>query len=355
MKLLFTGDFCPAEINFKDFSIDRDLLDLFGSADAVFGNLECPITRESTTRPGQFINLKAEPETNPLIKKFTAFSLANNHILDFGEAGARETINFLSQNGISSFGFGGSPKEAALPCRLNIKSRSFALFGITQWYCARKNKAGTCSDRNSYLFRNIKKCRENGDFVIVMPHWNYELSGIPAPAARRLAEKLVSCGTDLIAGAHPHVVNGIESFRNKTVAYSLGNFLFSPQIISTPVDRDSRLYESFIMEYSFGENSHEYSIIIHPVHFSENSIYLLTGTEKERFLSGFKHLNSFFKSNRSLKNAFYGQSPLILDRISSNMKSMNHKQGLRTIINRLHKIRVQDILIGIHSLIKRRK
>ena len=353
MKLLFTGDFCPAEINFKNFSIDPNLLDLLGSADAVFGNLECPITRVSTARPGQFINLKAEPETNPLTERFMAFSLANNHILDFGEEGAKETINFLNQNRISSFGFGCASQEAAFPCRLTIHGRSFALFGITQWYCGGNNKAGTCSDRNRHLFRNIKKCRENGDFVVVMPHWNYEFAGVPSPASRSLARKLFRCGTDLIVGAHPHVVNGIESFRNKTVAYSLGNFLFPPQVISVPKNRDSRPWESFIMECSFSESFPEYSIRIHPVHFSKNSIDLITGMEKERFLSGFEHLNSFFKSNRSLKKAFYRQSPLIIDRVSSNMKPMNQKQGSWTIISRLHRIRVQDILVGIYSKIKR--
>ncbi len=355
MRLLFTGDYCPAKINFQDLIIDPGLLELLGSADAVFGNLECPITSVSTCRRGQSISLKADPEINPLMKKFTALSIANNHILDYGETGAQETIIFLNQHQISSFGFGRTPEEAALPCRLKINGRSFALFGITQWYTGKNNQSGTCSDRNRFLFRNIKQCRNNGDFVIVMPHWNYELSDFPAPATRRLARKLVNCGTSLIAGAHPHVVNGVESFSNKTVAYSLGNFLFSSQIINRSGKRDPRLMTSFILECSLAENSPEYSTSIHPVHFSENSIELLTGRAKEQCLARIEHLNSFFRSDSTLRKAFYKQAPLIVNRTSSVMKSMISRQGLRTILSRLHKIRMQDIMVSTHSLIKRNK
>jgi Bacterial capsule synthesis protein PGA_cap len=355
MKLLFTGDYCPAEINFNKFTIDPNLLDLLSSADAVFGNLECPITSVSASKPGQSISLKAEPEINPLTEGFTALSIANNHILDYGETGAQETINFLNQHRISSFGFGRTPEEAARPCRLQINGMALALFGITQWYTGGIHRSGTCSDRNRFLFRNIKQCRDNGDFVIVMPHWNYELSDFPAPSTRRLARKLVNCGTCLIAGAHPHVVNGVESFRNKTVAYSLGNFLFSHQIVFRSGRNDPRLRTSFILECSIEENLPEYSISIHPVHFTDNSIELLTGRVKEECLSRLKHLNSFFKSDSTLKKVFYKQAPLIVNRTSSVMKSMISRQGLRTILSRLHKIRMQDIMVSIHSLIKRNK
>ena len=354
MKLLFTGDFCPAGINFNNFRIDQDLLDLLGSADAVFGNLECPVTRKSTARKGQFINLKADPETNRLTEKFTAFSLANNHILDFGEEGAQNTIDFLNSTGIKHFGFGRTPEEAALPCRLEIKGKFIALFGITQWYCGGKNKAGTCSDRNRYLPRNIKKCRKNGDFVVVMPHWNYEFAGVPSPASRRLAGKLFRRGADLIVGAHPHVVNGIETFKNKTAAYSLGNFLFPPLDIAGPQNMDPRIWESFILEYHCNNINSEDTLRIHPVRLSATAIKLMSGDDKNRFLTEFEHLDSFFKSGRSLKKAFYEQSPQIITRVSSNMKSITTKQGSWAIISRLHRIRLQDILIVIHAKIKRK-
>ena len=354
MKLLFTGDYCPAEIDFHNFSIDRELLDLLESAEAVFGNLECPFTRQSAVRKGQFINLKAEPETNSLTEKFTAFSLANNHILDFGDEGAQDTIDFLNSTGIKHFGYGRTPEEATMPCKIKSGDRTLALFGITQWYVGGQNTAGTCSDRNGRLFQNIRECRKHGDFIVVMPHWNYEFSDFPSPASRRLAERLLRCGANLVVGAHSHVVNGLESFEDKSVAYSLGNFLFTPRIISSSESIDFRLWQSFILECSIGSNFQDCSLAIHPVQFSENAIELMTGENKERFIRRFNWLNSFFKSGKSLKMAFYGQAPLIFDRVSSNMNSMNKEQGLWTIVSRLHKIRLQDILVGIHAKIKRR-
>lgn len=353
MKLLFTGDYCPAEIDFLNFSIDQDLLDLMESADAVFGNLECPFTRKSAVRKRQYINLKAAPETNPLTEKFMAFSLANNHILDFGEEGVQDTIDFLNSTGIKYFGYGRTPEEAAMPCRIESVCGTLALFGITQWYVGGQNKSGTCSDRSGRLFQNIRECKKNGDFIIVMPHWNYEFADFPSPASRRLAKKLLRCGADLVVGAHPHVVNGIESSGNKSAAYSLGNFLFSPQIISASEGIDSRLWQSFLLEFSISGDFQKSSLEIHPVHFSENSIELMKGENKNRFIQEFNWLNSFFKSGRSLKKAFYGQAHLIFGRVSSNMTSMNKKQGIWTIVSRLHKIRLQDILVAIHAKLKR--
>ena len=354
MKLLFTGDYCPAEIDFRDFSIDPDLLALLESAEAVFGNLECPFTRKSAVRKGQFINLKAEPETNSLTEKFTAFSLANNHILDFGEEGARDTIDFLHNTGIKHFGYGRTPEEAAMPCRIKSGGGTVALFGITQWYVGNKSKSGTCSDRNRRLFQNIRECRESGDFIVVMPHWNYEFADFPSPASRKLAERLLLCGANLIVGAHPHVVNGLESFGDKSVAYSLGNFLVSPKLLFSENNTDSRRWQSILLECSVSSNFQQHTLAFHPVQFSENSIELMTGENKEQFIRKFNRLNSFFESGKPLKKAFYGQAPLIFYRVSSNMKSMNNEQGLWTIASRLHKIRLQDILVGIHAKLKRR-
>lgn len=355
MKLLFTGDFCPAGIDFKEFSVDEKLLDLLDSADAVIGNLECPFTRASASQSGQFINLRAEPENNLLVERFTAFSIANNHILDYGFEGAGETVSFLSRNGISSFGFGTNPKEAAEPLRMQIGDMQCAFFGITQWYSGGSNRPGTCSDRSRHLFRNIKKCSKNGDFVVVMPHWNYEFADYPAPAVRRLAEKLVSHGTDLVVGAHPHVINGTESLRGKTVAYSLGNFLFSPSVISIPESKDPRLWESLLLECSLIPGTNEYSLQFHPVHFSKSSLQLSKGHRRDRILARFNKLNTLFATGKAVKKAFYSQSPLIINRVSSNMKSIQDMHGFRAIARRLHRVRVQDILVGLHAHAFRKK
>jgi len=349
LKILFTGDFCPAEIDFDGLRIDPGLLRLMNSADLVVGNLECPFTERPDSRKGQFVNLQARPEMNSLLARFSAFSLANNHILDFGPEGAGDTIDFLSFNGIDSFGYAATPKEAAAPVRLEEEGRTIALFGTTQWYCGRKGREGTCSDRNRSLFRNIRQCSRNGDLVIVMPHWNYEFADFPAPAVRRLARKLINCGADLVIGTHPHVINGIESYKGKTIAYSLGNFLFTPRLVFSQDENDPRVSESFILECTLTTESMDHEVRINPVRFYSDSIQLLSGGERQQFLERVDWLSSVFSRNRKAKRAFYSQSRQILRNVSGNMKSIQDRQGPQAILGRLHRARMQDLLLAISA------
>ena len=355
IKLLFTGDYCPAGIDFKKMEIDPELTALLRSADGVIGNLESPITQGLSSRSGQFINLKSAPELNPLTECFTAFSLANNHIMDFGEKGAQETAAFLDNSGISYFGFGRSAEKAALPLRLKINEKSLAFFGITQWYCGTKTRSGTCSDRNRNLFANIRESSRNGDFVIVLPHWNYEFATVPAPAVRKLARKLIRAGADLVVGAHPHVVNGIESINDKTVAYCLGNFIFPVSFAGMSIAGSLEQRQSFLLEVSINGASDKYSINIHPVEFSESHIGLLSGKSREIFNSEIEKLSSVLSNNRSARKAFYNLAPKLYSRVSSNMGSIRKKQGFRAIIKRLHRVRIQDILVTLQAQLKRNR
>lgn len=349
MKLLFTGDFCPAEIDLRNFQVDPALLQFMESADLVIGNLECPFTNRSDPWKGQFVNLKADPAMNPLLEKFSAFSLANNHILDFGPEGAQDTISFLFRNNIRSFGYGATPEQAAEPLRLKNAGLNLSLFGITQWYCGGRDREGTCSDRNRSLFRNIRKCSKSDNLVIVMPHWNYEFANFPAPAVRRLARKLINCGADLVIGTHPHVINGIESYKGKTIAYSLGNFLFTPRLVFGQDENDPRVSESFLVECTLSTETLNYEVRIHPVRFHSESIQLLSGGERQQFLERVERLSSVFSRNRKANRAFYSQSRQILRKVSGNMKSIQNRQGPRAILGRLHRARLQDLLLAISA------
>ena len=74
---------------------------------------------------------------------------------------------------------------------------------------------------------------EAGRFVIVMPHWGEEYVTAPQDHQREMAAAMITAGADLIVGAHPHVVQGIEVIDNVPVVYSLGNFIFDQEFDET--------------------------------------------------------------------------------------------------------------------------
>ena len=76
------------------------------------------------------------------------------------------------------------------------------------------------------LERDIRKLRRSVDVVIVSLHWGIESSVSVHPFARELAHQGVDAGADLILGHHPHVPQGIETYKGAVIVYSLGNLIF---------------------------------------------------------------------------------------------------------------------------------
>jgi poly-gamma-glutamate synthesis protein (capsule biosynthesis protein) len=70
------------------------------------------------------------------------------------------------------------------------------------------------------------------DLVVVFMHWGIELQNMPSPNQRKLGHKLVDAGADIVVGAHPHCVQGIEFYKEALIVYSLGNFAFAANEIS---------------------------------------------------------------------------------------------------------------------------
>lgn len=155
-------------------------------------------------------------------------SLANNHAADVGaSAGQAETHKWLKEIGIPWFGKWETPDPAY---DFEIRGRAYRLIG---YHAFQPDIAA--------LERLIKEGETTGQFVIVMPHWGVEYEHDPFSGQTYLAQRMVDWGADLIVGAHPHVVQGIDVLKPSgatdanqvPVLYSLGNFIFDQQIRAT--------------------------------------------------------------------------------------------------------------------------
>ena len=208
--------------------------DYLRQADIAMGNLENPISERGEPADKQFV-FRASPRVLPELSRsgFDVFSLANNHTLDYGWEALADTRHYLSQAGIRHVGSGVNAEEAYTPVVIEkngIRVASLAFSRVVpdgSW----KAKANSPGIADTYDYRPaveaIALAKEQADIVVVMAHWGLERKQEPEPYQRDLAKRYIDAGADLIVGSHAHVLQGVESYNGKWVAYSLGNFIFT--------------------------------------------------------------------------------------------------------------------------------
>lgn len=235
VSLGFVGDICLGKG--VDSTIDTLGPDaIFGPArplidrcDLVIGNLECCVLDNEPTgrdRSGIYTTV-AKAAVLPR-SGMQIFSIANNHIMDFGLSGLSSTIDFLTAQGSRFFGAGTDLAMAEKPLFVDVKGRRLAFLGacdVSSIYATR-SKPGTAPMRKKDLARRVRAARRNADLVIVVLHADFEFCRLPAPYRRRLSQNLIDTGAALVIQHHPHVCQGIEAYNGGLIAYSLGNFVF---------------------------------------------------------------------------------------------------------------------------------
>jgi poly-gamma-glutamate capsule biosynthesis protein CapA/YwtB (metallophosphatase superfamily) len=182
--------------------------------DMVLGNLESPFTtrRGASLRPGPY-RLPADPALADRLALFTALSLANNHALDAGPEGLQEARATLAEHGIAALGTAGTC--AASPFVTNTTPRLHVLaFNAVRDPEDRVDEAEGCGRAwlDEEALRQIASIRRTtDDLVVVMVHWGDEYAPKQNEAQQEWARRLVGAGADLVLGAHPHVVQPMES------------------------------------------------------------------------------------------------------------------------------------------------
>jgi len=203
------------------------------NADLAIGNLECPLAAGGKAVEKQFTFL-AHPDTSAALVEagFDVLTLANNHALDYGRGALLETLATLREHGMLAAGAGENTEQArrhlllvrgSPPVKIAVLAFSNVL--PTSFY-ASPNRPGTNPAWPQAVAASVAAARRQADVVITVFHWGQELSPSPSAAQRHLAAVAVDAGADLVAGHHPHLLQGIEVRGHALIAYSLGNFLF---------------------------------------------------------------------------------------------------------------------------------
>ncbi|MBU6430910.1 MAG: CapA family protein [Patescibacteria group bacterium] len=201
------------------------------SFDILFGNLEGPISDRGTLA-GSIYSFRMNPRSAKSLKEagFGILSVANNHIGDWGRTAMKDTFQNLNNAGIIYSGGGNNKEEAYEVKKITAGDTKIAYLAFSEfgkgYLEAGENTAGIAIISDEKLKSGIEKAKAENDIVIVSFHFGDEYKKEPNAYQKSVAHKAIDYGADLVVGHHPHVVEPIEVYKDKYIAYSLGNFVF---------------------------------------------------------------------------------------------------------------------------------
>lgn len=211
----------------KDYFL-QNVKSIFSEDDLTIANFEGVLT-ESDARADKQFAFKAPPSFAGILSSGSveAVNMSNNHSSDYGEESFQDTLKALDTENIVHFGY----DETAV---IDVKGVKVGLVGIYELY--------DHLERTQQLKDNIAKVKEDGaQLVIVIFHWGNERETVPDTNQMTLGRLAIDEGADLVCGHHPHVLQGIETYKGKNIVYSLGNFCFGGN--SAPSDMDSMIFQ----------------------------------------------------------------------------------------------------------------
>ena len=229
---------------------------------------------------------RAHPSRVNILKELGVdiVTLANNHVYDYGEQALIDTMETLKQADIFYCGAGHNLDEAMAPVYFEIGGKTIAYVAASR---AEKNMATPqatedspgilhCYDISLFI-QTIKEAKEKSDYVIACVHWGTEFTHELEDVQLTTGKDYLDAGADIVIGAHPHCLQGIEWYDGKYIIYSLGNFWFNGQTIDTML-LNIRFY---------GDKTEEFiEVAVVPALQTYNTTkYITEQSEKERIYS----------------------------------------------------------------------
>lgn len=260
------GDIIPGT-NYPNYRLPRNKNQLFPQsvrrylqrADLLFGNFESTLTKHRYSSKdisrGQVFAFRSPPTYAKLFKDvgFDVFNIANNHALDFGMVGLKDTVNHLKSVGIETVGH----KNQILILEVNNVKVAMLGFAPYEFY-------NSIHDLET-AEKLVQAAKQQADIVIVSMHAGAEGTGALRVRNQteffygenrgnpiKFARQMIDVGADIVLGHGPHVPRAMEIYKDKLIAYSLGNFLgyktlstraqtgYS-MILETKIDREGKL------------------------------------------------------------------------------------------------------------------
>jgi poly-gamma-glutamate synthesis protein (capsule biosynthesis protein) len=209
--------------------------------DAAWVNLESPLSNLGSPTPGKDYTFEGPPSMAPALAAagIDLVTLGNNHSVDYGQAALADTIKRLEKAGVQVVGAGLNDADAWTAAI--VKTSGGATIGFLAWsdviwpgYRA-TDKPGVAEGRTEIprVKESIRALAKEVDYVVVGFHWGIEYEHYPYSLQTNEAHAAIDAGADLVIGHHPHVLQGFETYKDRLIAYSLGDLVFDHYAIET--------------------------------------------------------------------------------------------------------------------------
>ena len=297
-KFAYDGSLPAAFINSgRSYSyFMQNVSSVFSQDDYTLVNLETTFTDSNVKAPKDgdvFYNFKGPKEYVNILKtgSIDGVTISNNHIYDYGKQGIQDTVNTLKENNIDICGEGYKILK-------DIQGVKFGFLGYTGWEYSNELKTKIIND--------ISELKNQGaEVVIPYFHWGIERSYEPYEVQQNLARVAIDNGAEAVIGSHPHVIQSMENYKGKLIAYSMGNFCFGGN--SNPPDKRTFILQVKVNMQDDKLVNFEYKVLPAMVSSrSDRNDYiptLATGENKTNILKTLNELSPTL--NGSIKDEFF--------------------------------------------------
>lgn len=270
-KIIILGDLYPNKVkNFPEIPEN----------DFCVANLECAITSAEKGIKKDGPSLKIDKEQIQVLKELgvNLVGLANNHILDFGYDGLKDTLSALDKNNI---------KYAGISCGANyyvhnVDGHRFGFYFVSehQYNNLTSEKVSVNLLEEHRVFEEIKSLKEKCDSLIVLFHGGKEYYKYPTPAQQLTCYGFVDSGADVVICQHSHCVGCRENYNGSTIIFGQGDFMFPFQDIC-------ELKSGLIIQLEFRSDKKLVTSYLPIVHKETDVIRYANEEEAKEIIEGF--------------------------------------------------------------------
>lgn len=277
VSMIFAGDIYLSSYVLEQYDregingvLSERLLSEMQQGDIVMVNEEFPFSQRGTQAEDKQFTFRVNPSYVKILQEMgiDAVTLANNHALDYGPDALTDTFRTLEEAGIAYVGAGADKIRAGEPYFVQKGQKNFGFLAasrvipVPEWNVEYQQPGMLCTYDSSLLCQAIREAKARCEFLTVYVHWGIERENTPQEYQRQLAKEYIDAGADLVIGAHPHVLQGVEYYNGKPIVYSLGNYIFNQEIGATVLLKvlaapDSQISLQVIPAFASGAKTQE--------------------------------------------------------------------------------------------------
>lgn len=231
IKIFFAGDFCSKPSTSR-ITVSDELKNLIQSCDLKVVNFEVPLKPQvklpSQGRERFFQNDDAPDFLRSL--GFNLFSMANNHAFDWGEEGFKKTKTALGNDAFGAGTYDEAYKIKVVETdgmKVGFMALSFAAYTGVFDDVTNHEGLGCAYINDLRVNHDIIEAKKNVDYLFILPHDGIEYIDVPTPEIIARYRDFIDYGADGVIASHPHCPQGWETYKERPIFYSLGNFFFN--------------------------------------------------------------------------------------------------------------------------------